>query len=67
MGLLFDRTAMTLHLQLTPAQAFALRDALASAARHPDYDYDLDPIWDLVGEYCERRTHHSPPLPTSIP
>lgn len=58
---------MTLHLTLTPAQAFALRDALATAAHHPDYDTDLDPLWSLVGDYCERRLSHRTPLPVHHP
>ena len=58
---------MTLHLCLSPAQAFALRDALAGAARNPDYDYELDPIWDTTCDYCTQRLTQHQPSATDAP
>jgi hypothetical protein len=42
---------MTLQITLTPAEAIALRDALALSSRAPDYDFTLDPLWSQVGDY----------------
>lgn len=46
---------MTLNISLSRAQAFALRDALATAARNLDHDLELDPIWEATCNYCEQR------------
>jgi hypothetical protein len=42
---------MTLQITLTPAEAIALRDALALSSRAADYDFTLDPLWSQVGDY----------------
>lgn len=42
---------MTLQITLTPAEAIALRDALALSSRAADYNSTLDPLWSQVGDY----------------
>lgn len=49
--MLTDRPAMTLTLELTPAEALALRDALALSGRQPDYNFTLEPVWARIGDY----------------
>lgn len=60
---------MDLTLQLTELQARGLRHALAQAAEHPDYDDALEPIWRVLGDYCQQQdaeacpTAHHPCTP----
>ena len=46
---------MDLTLQLTALQARGLRHALAQAAKHPDYDDALEPIWRALGDFCQQQ------------
>jgi hypothetical protein len=45
-----DRPDM-LQISLTPAEALALRDALALSSRAADHNFTLDPLWSKVGDY----------------
>jgi len=49
--MLTGHPVMTLTLELTPAEALALRDALALSGRQPDYNFTLDPLWARIGDY----------------
>ena len=49
--MLIDSLVMTLTLQITPAEAIALRDALALSGRKPDYNFTLDPLWNQVSDF----------------
>ena len=54
---------MTLTLQISPAEAIALRDALALSSRKPDYDFTLDPLWDQISDFIYDMAHQGV-LPT---